>query len=393
MAHILFIYKQFPSPSVGHAGGESLFQLMAGLHRRGHRLSLVARILDEERDQLPAVDALCDHVHTVPHHRAMDGPPPLNVLRSYVSLRRAAARVIREQRPDLVHVETTQTAITLLGLRMPPASLRTQDVNWFLQEQRAARSAGLARLDARIKHALYRWLEPALYRRYALLLAISEGDRRLLAPTRPERPLLLVPLAPALHPDPAIAPAVAPGPTLLFVGAMYRDHNIAGATWFLDHVWPRVLREVPDARFYVVGNRPPPALRARAEGERVNVTGFVPDLAPWYRAAAIFVAPMLVAGGLLQKVVDAMAMGVPVVATSSCNHGLGATPGRHLITADAPEAFAAEVARLLRAPDARAAIGAAGQAFIRARYDPEAAIDRWDAALRELAEGTPPRVV
>jgi len=155
-------------------------------------------------------------------------------------------------------------------------------------------------------------------------------------------------------------------------------------TWFLDHVWPRIHGTRPDARFYIVGGRPPAELSARADDESCFVTGFVDDLARWYRAATIFVSPMLVAGGLLQKVVDAMAFGVPVVATSVCNHGLGATPGEHLLTADTAETFAVAVLSLLRDPEAHARLGSAGQRFIQTRYDTEAAITQWNAALTGL---------
>jgi glycosyltransferase involved in cell wall biosynthesis len=384
MAHILFVYKQFPAPSVGHAGGESLFGLMEALHRRGHKLTLVARILDEERAQLPAVQAICEHVYTVPHHRAMPGPRLLAMVRSYMTLRREARRVVRVCRPDLVHVETTQTALALVGVRLPPASIRAQDVNWFLQQQQAARSRGIKRLAIRAYSAILRVVEPALYRRYDLILAISAGDKALLAPTRGRRDLDLLPLAPAVSLDSNVLPAISSGPTLLFVGAMSRTYNVVGVHWFLDHVWPRVLAAIPDARFYVVGGSPPPDLRARADGEHCFVTGYVDDLAPWYRAATVFVSPLRVAGGLLQKIVDAMAVGVPVVATDVCNYGLGATPGEHLMTAEAPGAFAEAVVALLRDADARVRVGTAGQRFIQTHYDSESAIARWDAALLKL---------
>lgn len=385
MARILFIYKQFPAPSVGHAGGESLFGLMEALHRRGHRLALVARMREEERALLPVVEAICERVITVSHHRSLPGWRPLALARSYLGLRRAAKKALRELKPDLAHIETTQTAIALLGLRLPPSSFRTQDVNWFMWEQKAARARGLKRLLAQAVAATFRVFEPALCRRHDLILAISAGDRALLAPVCGNRPLLLLPLAPAVPADPDIPPAVPSGrPTLLFVGAMDRAHNLAGVTWFLDHVWPRIRAAQPDARFYIVGGRPPAELQTRADGESCFVTGFVDDLAPWYRAATIFVSPMLVAGGLLQKVVDAMAFGVPVVATPVCNHGLGATPGEHLLTADTAEAFAAAVLALLRDPEARARLGSAGQRFIQTHYDSEAAIAQWEAALTGL---------
>ncbi len=382
MAHILFIYKQFPAPSVGHAGGESLFGLMEALHRRGHRLALVARMREEERALLPAVEAICERVITVSHHRSLSGWRLLALVRSYLGLRYAAKKALRELKPDLVHIETTQTAVVLLGLSLPPSSFRTQDVNWFMWQQKAAQARGLKRLLAKAMAAAFRAFEPALCRRHDLILAISEGDRALLAPVCGERPLLLLPLAPAVPAGSAALPAVPPGaPVLLFVGAMDRAHNLAGVTWFLDHVWPRIREAQPDARFYIVGGRPPAELQARADDESCFVTGFVDDLAPWYRAATVFVSPMLVAGGLLQKVVDAMAFGVPVAATSVCNHGLGATPGEHLLTADTAAVFAAAVLALLRDPEARARLGSAGQRFIQTHYDSEAAIAQWEAAL------------
>lgn len=388
MAHLLIAYKQFPAPSVGHAGGESLFRLMDALHRRGHRLTLVARIADEERELLPAVAAICRKVVTVPHHTSMTGPRPLALARSYLAFRAAVRRTVRAEKPDLVHVETTQTAVVALGLPLPATSYRTQDVNWFLAEQRMARMHGLRRLPARLKVWWMRRFETFVCRRYDLMLAISESDRRLLAEVCDADRLLMVPLTPALRPDDAVAPAVAGGPNLLFVGAMSRDHNLAGVTWFLDEVWSRISKAAPEARFYVVGGGPPEALRARADGEHVIVTGFVDDLTAWYKAATLFVSPLLVAGGLLQKIMDAMRMGVPVVATSVCNHGVGAVPGRDLVTADTAPAFAEAVIDLLSDPATRRQIGAAGQAYVVEHYSLDAAVDRWEAAMMGLISET-----
>ncbi|MGC9347947.1 MAG: glycosyltransferase family 4 protein [Anaerolineae bacterium] len=384
MAHLLIAYKQFPAPSVGHAGGESLFRLMEALHRRGHRLTLVARISDEEREQLSALNAICQKVVTVPHHSSFPGPRPLALVRSYMAFRAALRGALRDDVPDWVHVETTQTAVATLGLPLPSSSYRTQDLNWFLIEQKMARMRGVRRRIARMEAGLMRRFESFVCHQYDLMLAISESDRRLLAETCDDARLLVVPLTPALRPDDKVAPAVEGGPNLLFVGAMSRDHNIAGVNWFLDEIWPRIASEVPGARFYVVGGHPSEQLRAQADGERVIVTGFVGDLVAWYQAATIFVSPLLVAGGLLQKIMDAMRMGVPVVATGVCNHGVGATPGRDLVIADTAEGFAAAVLALLRDREARERIGGAGQAFVTEYYDLEAAVDRWEAAMLEI---------
>jgi len=386
VARVLIVYKEFPAPSVGHAGGRAVYRFMESLHRRGHCLHLVARLRREEAPLVEETAPICASITTVPHHTALPGPRPVAFARSYLALRRAAARALREVRPDLLHVEVAQTAFALLGLRRPPSSFRTLDVNWYLLEQRAARLRGIRRAGARTLARVLRWFEPWLYRRYGVIGAVSEGDRRLLAPRCAPRPVLTLPLVPTLLEGEA-EPAVPPGPNVLFVGAMYRAFNVEGVQWFLDGVWPRVVAEVPDARFYIVGHRPPPEVQAVHDGRRVIVTGFVEDVAPWYRAAAVFVSPLLVAGGILQKVLDALATRVPVVATSVSNPGVGATPGEHLVVADDAEGFAESVVRLLKDPEERARLGQAGRRFVRAHYDLEAAVDRWEAACGL----TPPR--
>jgi len=382
VARILVVYKEFPAPSVGHAGGQGVFRLMEALHRRGHRLLLVARMRREEAPLLKEVSPLCEAVRTVPHHTALGGPRPLTLLRSYLALRRAAACALQEWQPDQVLVEFAQTAVVLLGLRRPFTTFRPHDVNWFLLEQQAARVRHLHRGGLRALARVFHQLEPWLCRRYDLVAAISEGDRRLLAPRCGDRPVVLLPLNPAFSVN-EVEPAVPPGPNVLFVGAMYRSFNVEAVRWFVERVWPKVLIWVPQARFYVVGYGPPSEIRAFHDGERVFVTGYVPDLAPWYRAAAVCVSPLLVAGGLLQKVLDALAAGVPVVATSVSNHGVGATPGEHLLVADEPDRFAEAVVRLLTDPAERERLRRAGSRFVATRYDLEAALDRWEAVVRE----------
>jgi glycosyltransferase involved in cell wall biosynthesis len=397
MAHILVAYKQFPAPTVGHAGGESLFRLMEGLHKLGHRLTLVARITDEERVHLPAVESICAAVYTVPHHRSLPGPKLWAFLRSYALLRAAIRRTLSAEKPDFLHVETTQTALAAVGLRRPPASYRTQDVNWYLAEQRAARLTGTGRVVALLERDFFRRLEPWLARRYELLLAISEGDRRLLAAARAGERLMVLPLTPAqpLSGDVPLTEATPPSeapPSLLFVGALSRDHNQTGIRWFLDAIWPSVHAACGETQLCIVGGDPPEWLLARADGTQVVVTGYVDDLGAWYRRATVFISPLLIAGGLLQKVIDAMAWGVPVVATSVCNHGVSATPGVHLVTADDAPAFAGAVVELLGDSAARLRLGTAGRDFVLEHYNLEVAVAAWGDAIHAWVAADDSRV-
>ena len=383
--HILFVYKQFPAPSVGHAGGESLFRLIKGLHQRGFRISLVAKITEEEKTHLPLIESLCEQVYTTPHFRSMPGPRMLSLPRSYLSLRRLTRQAIKEVKPDLLHIETTQTAVCLLGMHRPPASYRTQDVNWFLYEQRMTRSTGWRRLLLRAIRLVFKWLETLLCRSYELILAISKGDQRLLESNCVDKPVLLVPLGTPM-PEHVQRTEINGVPTLLFVGDMSRNINVQGITWFLDYIWSSIVEKEPTTHLYIVGRKPPPELTERSGKNNVVVTGFVDDLAPWYQKTTVFISPLLVAGGLLQKILDAMWLGVPVVATSVCNHGLGAEPGVEIITADTEKEFVLAVVSLLQEKPRRQQLSTRGQTFVHDHYDVDPALDLWSDAIRKLLQ-------
>jgi glycosyltransferase involved in cell wall biosynthesis len=118
-------------------------------------------------------------------------------------------------------------------------------------------------------------------------------------------------------------------------------------TWFVAQVMP-LLRQRADApSFHIVGANPAPAVRALGAEPGVSVTGTVPDIRPYLAHAAVAVAPLQIARGIQNKVLEAMAMARPVVATAAAFEGVRATPGRDLLVADTPEAFATAVAAVL----------------------------------------------
>ncbi len=138
-------------------------------------------------------------------------------------------------------------------------------------------------------------------------------------------------------------------PTVVFTGSMDWEANIDGVTHFLDDVWPMVLKDMPQARFVVVGRRPPASLVARAQGlSGVSFTGFVDDVRPYVHAAHAFVIPLRVGGGTRIKAFEAMAMGCPVVSTTIGIEGLDVAPDQHYLLRDEPAAQADAVLALLR---------------------------------------------
>src|SRR5208283_3084824 len=125
--------------------------------------------------------------------------------------------------------------------------------------------------------------------------------------------------------------------------------NVDAALYFYQKVFPLIRRRVSDAKFVIAGYGPPEELTALQKNDPgVLVTGFVDDIDECYKKAAVFVAPILLGGGIIVKILDALAAGTPVVTTSYGNEGIGAVPGRDLLVADDAEGFAAAVLRILR---------------------------------------------
>jgi sugar transferase (PEP-CTERM/EpsH1 system associated) len=132
----------------------------------------------------------------------------------------------------------------------------------------------------------------------------------------------------------------------IFVGAMDYQPNIEGVIWFCEHVWPHVIATRPDATFAIVGRNPAPAVRRLASLPGVEVIGSVSDVRPHLAEAQIAVIPLLIARGIQNKVLEAMAMGKPVVASPQALEGLAADPGQDLIVVEAPEAWVSAIGTL-----------------------------------------------
>jgi sugar transferase (PEP-CTERM/EpsH1 system associated) len=124
---------------------------------------------------------------------------------------------------------------------------------------------------------------------------------------------------------------------LVFTGAMDYWPNVDAVQWFCDEVFPVLRQRVPDLRFYIVGSRPAPAVQALGQREGVTVTGTVPDVRPYIAHAAVAVAPLRIARGIQNKVLEAMAMATAVVVSPQALEGIDAEPGSELLLAeDAP---------------------------------------------------------
>jgi sugar transferase (PEP-CTERM/EpsH1 system associated) len=181
-------------------------------------------------------------------------------------------------------------------------------------------------------------------------------------------------------PDLALDPVrTGEGPLAVFTGQMDYRPNIDAVRWFAADILPLIRRRHPQARFAIVGRAPTDEVRALESLPGVTVTGEVPDVRPWLAAADAVVAPLLLARGIQNKLLEAMAMARPVVASAAAATGIDAVPGEHLRVADSVEEMADAVRALFDDPAGAAAMGQAARARMIARYG-------WDARLAPLGD-------
>jgi sugar transferase (PEP-CTERM/EpsH1 system associated) len=184
-------------------------------------------------------------------------------------------------------------------------------------------------------------------------------------------------------PDPTFhSPFVPEARPLVFTGVMDYWANVDGAKWFVEHVFPAIRQAEPRAEFWIVGASPTPVVQGLGHHAGVHVTGRVPDVRPYLHHAAIVVAPLRIARGVQNKILEAMAMERAVVTTPTAADGVdGATVDHDLIAAPDERSFAEAVLGLLARPEEAAEMGARGRARVLADYGWAGNLARLDALL------------
>ncbi|MCC6783980.1 MAG: TIGR03087 family PEP-CTERM/XrtA system glycosyltransferase [Planctomycetes bacterium] len=173
--------------------------------------------------------------------------------------------------------------------------------------------------------------------------------------------------------------------TLIFTGVMDYEPNVDGVLWFVDSCWPRIRAVFGGARLLVVGNRPAPRIAALNGREGIEVTGWVKETPPYFDRAAVAIAPLRLARGIQNKVLEAMSMGLPVVASPQAAQGLGTVDPETLAVAKDEDAITTAVLRYLREPALARATGARAARFVRKQFRWEHMLARFDAMLESVA--------
>jgi glycosyltransferase involved in cell wall biosynthesis len=427
---ILFVAPYVPSPIRVRP-----YQFIRHLARAGHEITLVALgggagASQGDRTAMAEMEQICRSVHVVPHARwraaaqcALALPTPTPLWAAYchsATMTRIVRDLVDSERFDVAHVEHLRAAHIAPALGTLPrvidavdciTALRRQMVENAGEQAPAGGSSGVGAAVSRLASRVFAWeewtklkrYEPRAYRAYAGVLVTSAHDadelERLVCPrcggNRPAAPA--APLLPPIHvipngvdldyfaADPVEASERDIEPdTLVFSGKMSYHANDDAARFLLTEVMPRLWQIRSGVRLTIVGSQPSSALRALAAAvaERhqknpaaaIHVTGYVEDLRPYLRRAAVAVCPMRIGVGIQNKALEAMAVGRPVVCSPLVRRALSqAESVGALCVAQTADEFAGAIAAWLARPEAARQAGRAARRYVEEHH-------RWQGA-------------
>jgi sugar transferase (PEP-CTERM/EpsH1 system associated) len=174
--------------------------------------------------------------------------------------------------------------------------------------------------------------------------------------------------------------------TVCFIGRMDYYPNQQAVTFFSRHVLPLIRERQPQARFWIVGAQPSRAVLKLQRAPGVVVTSSVADVRPLVLRSALTVAPLRIARGTQNKILESMAMGVPVVASKEASRGVDAVPGKHLLTATSPETYRDAVLHIMDNTSMRARFAQAGRKRVLERHSWAASLKKLDALIAECID-------
>ncbi len=409
MAKVLFLTQVLPYP-LDSGPKVRQYYMLRHLAAR-HEVVLVSFVRDDDRPEaLRHLQTICAGVHAVPMRRSLwrnlraglkgllTGRPMVIVRDEIDEMRAVLDRLTQPADFEIIHADQLSMAwygrLAVNGAATAATLLDEHNAVYLLARQLAARvTHPVGRLLYNREARSLASYEAAMCRAYDGVLTVTQEDQdRLLTlfPARERERLApkftVIPIC--VEPAPLTPAPGRPRPdgrlTILHLGTMFWPPNVAGVLWFASEVLPLIHRQLPEARFVIVGKSPPPEVQALTADPRIEVTGYVEDPAPYIAAADVFVVPLQVGEGMRVKILDAWSWGLPVVSTPVGAAGIAVQPEKNILLAAEANDFAALVVRALTDGALNEALRAAGRAWVEANYSWQVVYQRVDQVYTQL---------
>ncbi|MBI4320993.1 MAG: glycosyltransferase [Chloroflexi bacterium] len=398
---ILLVAPQCPLPLLNGIRLRT-FHLFSRLSQR-HDIALLTFASRDDRKQLPALREVFSEVHLVPEvYRSSIQDYAIGALSTvpfYVKRMECAEmgfqvkRLLSSGRYDIVHVSDARMAGYLVGYPGQAKVVDACDCLALLYRRAFSQARNLSErlnyLQLWIKTRAY---ESQVYTKFDRCIVVSRADAEALRASSPS-------LAPKVVPNgvdtdyfrPSPRALINQGPTgdvvpdsFVFVGVMNYAPNVDAARYFAAEILPKVAYELPSASFRMVGRTPTKEVFDLLAASNVHLFDDVDDIRPHVLKSAVFVCPLRVGAGVKNKLLEAMAMGKPVVATTLACEGLEVRPGQELLVADDANDFAESCVGLVQRPDKGAEMADRARLLVERRYSWQLGVEALEATLAEV---------
>jgi sugar transferase (PEP-CTERM/EpsH1 system associated) len=393
--NILFVTPRLPYPP--YRGDKLRMYNTVRILSRRHSISLLSFIQQEnEREYIPALARYCRTLQVVllPSSRSylncllnIPSSVPFQVAYFYsFKMRDRLKEMLAAERFDIVHAYLIRMAHYVVGdVRAVPTILDLTDsislyLKTFLDTTRNPLKKFLLFVEWSRMGAYERILS-----RFDRCLVCSDLDKKALEEAVPEARLDITPNGVDLG---YFRPStVAPDPhSIIYTGNMGYFPNTDGILYFYHDIFPHIKERVPDVKLYVVGQKPPGQVKDLARDSNVMVTGLVEDVRSYYLRSAVAICPIRFGAGTPFKVLESLALGVPVVSTAQGCAGLGVKCGRDILIADEPGEFAARVVELMEDRALWNTLSANGREFVEREHDWEDIVSRLEGIYGEVLD-------
>jgi glycosyltransferase involved in cell wall biosynthesis len=360
MMKILIACKEFPHSKV--IGGPILIYNRLKQLAKNHKVSLTAFCHSGDEKYISSVQPYCHELRLVPLppkrsviHTIVDyftSPIPHYFLRVHDSkeMAQTIAEMVKKDRYDFVIAEYSVMGQFLHNNPDLPPTRRIMSVHecYYLARLKSFQhhNLGLNKLKEAINLKGLKKYEFDMYRNADKVITLTPQGRDELLAIAPDLDIAIVPHGVDVEIF-AYSPQAEEANSLMFLGNYLHYPNVDAVLYFHEEIWPRLKIAMPELKFYVVGQSPPPEITRLASDKSIVVTGTVDDVTPYLKRNKIFICPVRLGGGFRGKILEAMAIGRPVVSTRLGAEGIPASDGKNIILADKPDDFVKGIADLI----------------------------------------------